>query len=125
MVKYKPNSLDSVFSALADPTRRAILECLTAGELSVGQLAEPFDISMPAISKHLRVLEHAGLLVQEKDGRIRRCHIETEPLKAASDWLEQYSQFWEARFDALATFLQETQSDPTQGDQNDKNSSKA
>lgn len=108
MVKYSSNTLDSVFAALADPTRRAILERLTEGECSVTELAEPFAMSLPAISKHLRVLEHAGLLVQEKDGRIRRCQLVAEPMQDAAAWLDHYRQFWETQFDALADFLART-----------------
>ncbi len=109
MVKYSPDALDTLFSALADPTRRAILERLAEGELTVTELAEPFDMSLPAISKHLRVLERAGLLVQEKDGRIRRCQLVAEPMQDAAAWLDRYRQFWETQFDALADFLARTE----------------
>lgn len=106
MVKYSSETLDQVFFALADPTRRAILERLAGeGEMMVTVLAEPFDISLPAVSKHLRVLERAGLLVQEKEGRIRRCQLVAEPLQAADDWIGHYRRFWEAQFDALADYL--------------------
>lgn len=108
MVNYTDEALDAVFSALADPTRRAILGRLAAGELTVGELAEPFDMSLPAVSKHLRVLERAGLLVQEKDGRIRRCRLDAEPLKEAAEWIGHYRQFWEEQFDQLSAFLDET-----------------
>ncbi len=109
MVKYSSDALDHVFHALSDPTRRAILERLALdGELMVTTLAEPFDISLPAVSKHLRVLERAGLLVQEKDGRIRHCHLVAEPLHGAATWIEQYARFWDDRFDALADFLAQT-----------------
>lgn len=112
MVKYSPDTLDDIFFALSDSTRRAILERLAdEGELMVTALAEPFDVSLPAISKHLRVLERAGLLVQEKDGRVRRCHLVAEPLQAAASWIEQYRQFWEVQFDALAGYLAEIQGD--------------
>ena len=108
MVKYSSEDLDLIFSALSDPTRRAILERLAEeGELRVTTLAEPFDISLPAVSKHLRVLERAGLLVQEKDGRIRRCHFVAEPLEAAAEWIIAYRHFWQAQFDALADYLAE------------------
>ena len=83
MVNYYPHLLDTTFSALADPTRRAILEQLARGESSVTKLARPFDVSLPAISRHLRVLEQAGLLTREKDGRLRRCSLATDPLKEA------------------------------------------
>lgn len=110
MVKYKNGDLDNVFFALSDPTRRAILQRLAEeGEIPVTTLAEPFEMSLPAVSKHLRVLERAGLLVQEKDGRIRRCQLVAEPLQEAALWIEQYSRFWEAQFDALADYLAQIQ----------------
>ena len=108
MVKYDTHSLDKTFAALADPTRRAILTRLAQGDTSVTELAAPFDISLPAISKHLRVLEKAGLLVQEKEGRIRRCHLVAEPLKEAAGWIARYHEFWEEQFGALADYLSET-----------------
>jgi DNA-binding transcriptional ArsR family regulator len=108
MVKHSNNTLDAIFSALADSSRRAILVRLAEGELTVGELAEPFDMSLPAVSKHLRVLERAGLLVQEKDGRIRRCQLNAEPLKNAAEWIGHYHQFWEEQFDQLSAFLDET-----------------
>ena len=98
MVNYSSQTLDDVFFALSDPTRRAILERLAGeGELMVTALAEPFDMSLPAVSKHLRMLERAGLLVQEKDGRIRRCHLAAEPLQSAAMWIAQYRRFIEIR----------------------------
>jgi len=108
MVNYNTTSLDSTFAALADPIRRAILTRLASGEASVTELAEPFNVSLPAISKHLRVLEHAGLMVQEKEGRVRRCRLVAEPLKDAAEWIGQYQQFWAGQFDALADYLQKT-----------------
>jgi DNA-binding transcriptional ArsR family regulator len=108
MVKYYPDSLDATFAALADPTRRAILARLALGEASVTELAEPFSISLPAISKHLRVLERAGLLAREKDGRIYRCHLVAEPLKGAAEWIARYQRFWQEQFDNLAEYLNET-----------------
>lgn len=107
MVKYQVATLDATFSALADPTRRAILERLSIGDSSVTALAAPFDVSLPAISKQLRVLERAGLLVQEKDGRVRRCKLEARPMKEAVDWIAQYQQFWEDKLDSLAIFLED------------------
>ena len=102
-----PNDqLNATFSALADPTRRAILARLALGETSVGELAEPFDISLPAISRHLKVLENAHLIVRETDAQWRRCRIEPAGLKAAADWVEQYRRFWETQLDALAEFLE-------------------
>ncbi len=110
MVKYSNGELDKVFFALSDPTRRAILQRLAEeGEIPVMALAEPFEMSLPAVSKHLRVLERAGLLVQEKDGRIRRCQLVAEPLQGAALWIEQYARFWEAQFDALADYLAQIQ----------------
>ena len=109
MVKYKSEALDDVFSALADPTRRAILARLAKGESSVGELAAPFDISLPAISRHLRVLKNAGLISREKDGRVRRCALDAGPLRTASDWIETYRGFWEDQFDSLAEYLERTQ----------------
>ena len=105
MVNYQSKPLDHVFSALADPTRRAILARLASGPSSVGELAAPFDISLPAISRHLRVLRNAGLITRHKDGRVRRCTLEATPLRAASDWIESYRQFWEDQFDSLAEYL--------------------
>ncbi|MCH8801376.1 MAG: winged helix-turn-helix transcriptional regulator [Chloroflexi bacterium] len=107
MVKYQAETLDFTFAALADPTRRAILERLSTGDSSVTALAEPFDVSLPAISKQLRVLERAGLLVQEKDGRVRRCKLEAQPMKEAVDWIAQYRRFWEEKLEFLASYLEE------------------
>ena len=103
--------LDTVFAALADPTRRSILERLIAGEASVTSLAEPFDMSLPAVSKHLRVLEKAGLLTQEKDGRVRRCRMDAGPMKEASDWVGRYRMFWEEQLDSLADYIEQMQSE--------------
>lgn len=98
--------LDSVFGALSDATRRAILEELAHGECTVGELAEPFDISRPAISKHLRVLEKAGLVQRTPEGRVSRCSLDAEPLRKAADWVSHYRDFWEERLDALARYLE-------------------
>jgi len=94
--------LDAVFSALADPTRRAIVVRLSEGEASVSELAAPFDVSLPAVTKHLAVLERAGLLEHHKQGRIRRCRLVAAPMKVADDWLSTYRVFWERRLDSLA-----------------------
>lgn len=102
-------TLDNTFGALSDPTRRAILRFLANGERTVTELAEPFRISLPAVSKHLRVLEKAGLLTQEKDGRIHRCHITARPLKDVSEWIGHYRGFWERSFDRLDKYLHELQ----------------
>lgn len=107
MVTISPESgLDLVFAALADPTRRAILERLSEGEARVGELAEPFAMSRPAISKHLDVLERAGLVHRVPDGRVNRCRIDGGPLRDAAAWVERYREFWEGRLDALAHYLE-------------------
>ena len=111
MVKYLIDHLDRTFSALADPTRRAILARLSLGSASVGQLAEPFDISLPAISRHLRALEAAGLLVQHKEGRVRRCVLNTQPLDDATEWIETHRRFWESQFDSLSRYLDEQENE--------------
>lgn len=98
--------LDRVFSALADPTRRAILESLTTDALPVRELAEPFDISLPAVSRHLRVLEWAGLITQKKEGNKRRCLIRGEALKEATAWLDSYKIFWDLQLDSLIEFFE-------------------
>jgi len=110
MVNYQAEALNLTFSALADPTRRAILERLSFGDSTVTDLAEPFDVSLPAISKQLCVLERAGLLTQEKDGRVRRCHLEALPMKEAVEWIAQYRRFWEDQLDSLANYLEATSS---------------
>src|SRR5207245_4417507 len=99
--------LDAIFAALAHPIRRAILEELAAGDATVSELAEPHDVSLPAISRHLRVLEDAGLLQVEPEGRVHRCQIDAAPLSAAFGWLTRYRVLWEDRFDRLAKHLEE------------------
>jgi DNA-binding transcriptional ArsR family regulator len=99
--------LDATFAALADPTRRAILARLASGEASVTELARPFDMSQPAISKHLKVLEGAGLISRGRDAQRRPCRIEAKPLADANEWLERYRRFWEASFDRLDNLLEE------------------
>ncbi len=101
--------LNATFAALADPTRRAILARLASGEASVMDLAKPFAMSQPAISRHLKVLERAGLISRSRDAQRRPCRIEAQPLAAASDWLEKYRQFWEANFQRLDLLLEEMQ----------------
>lgn len=102
MVKERAQNLDAVFAALAHPIRRAIVERLAEGECTVGDLAEPHEVTLPAISKHLRVLEEAGLLEQTPDGRVRRCALRAAPLSAAFAWIVQYRIFWEDTLDAIA-----------------------
>ena len=98
--------LSSTFSALADPTRRAILARLARGETSVGDLAEPFDISLPAVSRHLKVLERAGLIEREVDAQWRLCRLKGRPLREAHGWLERYRRFWEESLDRLTEYLE-------------------
>jgi len=104
-----PDTLSNTFSALADPTRRAILARLALGELSVTELAEPFEMSMPAISKHLKVLERAGLITRGREAQWRPCTLKAAPLKDAAEWLERYRRFWEESFDRLDDYLRELQ----------------
>ena len=99
--------LSATFSALADPTRRAILARLTLGEASVNELAEPFEMSLPAVSKHLKVLERAGLIIRGREAQWRPCRIEPTALKPVDDWLERYRRFWDASLDRLDTYLME------------------
>src|SRR3982751_2017864 len=101
--------LSATFQALADPTRRAILARLALGETSVSELAEPFDISGPAISRHLKVLEHAGLIARGREAQWRPCRIELNALKGVDDWLEEYRRLWEQRLDRLEDYLHELQ----------------
>jgi DNA-binding transcriptional ArsR family regulator len=112
MVKYVGPSLDTTFAALADPTRRAIVARLHEADpsrgVTVGELAEPFDISLPAISKHLRVLERAGMLDQQRDGRVRHCRLDPKPISEAAQWIEHHRQFWNHQLDALADFMEQS-----------------
>jgi DNA-binding transcriptional ArsR family regulator len=101
------DQLSTTFAALADPTRRAILARLVTGECSVTELAEPFDMSLPAVSKHLRVLERAGLIARGREAQWRPCRLEPAPLKEVADWAEHYRALWEQRFDRLDTYLQQ------------------
>ncbi len=104
-----PDRLSATFAALADPTRRAILARLTTGEASVSELAEPFEMSLPAISKHLKVLERAGLIARGREAQWRPCKLEAGPLKDIATWIEQYRRFWEQSFDRLDDYLKELQ----------------
>jgi DNA-binding transcriptional ArsR family regulator len=103
------DQLDHVFAALADPTRRAILARLAAGEATVNELVAPFDLSQPTISKHLKVLERAGLIARGREAQWRPCTLQAGPLKDISDWVEQYRRFWEQSFDRLDDYLKELQ----------------
>lgn len=100
------DALSATFAALADPTRRAILARLTAGETSVTELAAPFDMSLPAVSKHLKVLENAGLIVRSREAQWRPCKLEAEPMRQASEWLERYAKFWSDSLDRLAAYVE-------------------
>lgn len=106
MAKGRQADLDAVFAALAHPIRRAIVERLAAGDCTVGDLAQPHAVSLPAISRHLRVLEDAGLLEQSPDGRVRRCALKAQPLSAAFAWIVQYRLFWDGTLDAIAEHLE-------------------
>jgi DNA-binding transcriptional ArsR family regulator len=106
MVK-REGQLDATFAALADPTRRAVVERLSRGEASVSELAEPFEMSLAAVSKHLTVLERAGLIARRKDGRVRHCELNEEPMRAAMQWIAAYGRFWSDQLDSLAQFLGE------------------
>ena len=103
------DTLDATFAALADPTRRAILARLASGEASVNELAEPFDMTLPGVSKHLKVLERAGLISRGRVAQSRPCRLEAAPLREAADWVESYRRFWEGSFDRLEDYLSELQ----------------
>ena len=107
--------LSLTFSALADPTRRAILARLSSGPASVNELAAPFDMSLPAVSKHLKVLERAQLIARGKEAQWRPCELKAEPLREADAWIEQYRQMWEQRFDRLDAYLMELQAKTSEG----------
>ena len=112
--------LSTTFAALADPTRRAILARLALGETSVLKLAEPFNMSLPAVSKHLKVLERAGLITRTRDAQMRPCRIEARALKEADDWLEEYCRLWEERLDRLDDYLRILQAQEKKDKQDDK-----
>lgn len=115
MVNSRAEQLDETFFALSDPTRREILTRLAEGDSSVAELSEPFQISAPAISKHLRVLERAGLLEQQRVGRERRCHLLAEPLQEAAQWVAMYRRFWGGQLDRLAEYLEQNSKDEQDG----------
>ena len=109
------DQLSSTFAALADPTRRAILARLTLGETSVTELAKPFEMSMPAVSKHLKVLEHAGLIVRGREAQWRPCRLQAAPLKDVARWIEHYRRFWEQSFDRLDDYLRKLKKEKKNG----------
>jgi DNA-binding transcriptional ArsR family regulator len=109
------DTLSLTFAALSDPTRRAILKRLAAGERSVTELAKPFQISLPAVTKHLKVLQKAGLISRGREAQRRPCKLEAAPLKDAADWVEQYRQFWDERLDRLEDYLREIQEEEKHG----------
>ena len=111
MVKYSSGSLDAIFGALSDSTRRAILARLAEGEATVNELAEPFKMSLPAISQHIKVLERAGLITQGQKAQYRPCTIDVTPLQAVAGWTEQYRHIWETSFDRMDSYLSELQRD--------------
>jgi DNA-binding transcriptional ArsR family regulator len=113
------DQVSSTFAALADPTRRAILARLAMGETTVLELAEPFEMSLPAVSKHLKVLERAGLIERSREAQKRPCRLRAEPLRVASDWIEQYRQFWEESFDRLDEYLKRLRSEMSQSQKRD------
>ncbi|HEY6280284.1 MAG TPA: metalloregulator ArsR/SmtB family transcription factor [Burkholderiales bacterium] len=104
-----PDHLSTTFAALADPTRRAILARLASGEKSVTELAEPFEISLPAVTKHLKVLKRAGLITRSREAQWRPCRLEAKPLRDVADWVVQYRRFWEERLDRLEDYLRKLQ----------------
>jgi len=113
-MQKQPARLSKTFSALADPTRRAILARLASGEASVSDLAKPLRITMPAVTKHLKVLENAGLIRRGRQAQWRPCYLVAEPLKEAANWVEQYRRFWEARFERLDEYLKQMQAEAEQ-----------
>ena len=115
-----PDPLSATFSALADPTRRAILARLATGEASVSELAAPFDMSMPAVSKHLKVLERAGLIARGRNAQWRPCKLEAEPLREVADWVEQYSRFWMESLDRLDGYLRDLKQQTSKENEKEK-----
>ena len=108
-----PDALSTTFQALADPTRRAILARLADGEASVSDLAQPFEISLPAVSRHLKVLEHAGLIARSREAQWRPCRLSAGPLKEVASWIETYSRFWDDSFDRMGAYIAELQAKET------------
>jgi len=122
MLDMDPDPLSTTFAALADPTRRAILARLALGEATVTELAAPFDMSLPGISKHLKVLQRAGLIEQGRQAQWRPCRLQPGPLREVADWVGQYKRHWEESFERLDSYLRELQDRPeqTKGDDNDR-----
>ena len=116
MVNYSPRLLNRTFAALADPTRRRILEHLAHGDRCVTDLAKPHRMSLPAVSKHLRILERAGLIRRQRCGRVHQLKLEAKPMKEAQQWIERYRQFWEENLDRLADYLKQLQTKEKQHD---------
>ena len=119
------DSLSTTFAALADPTRRAILARLATGEVSVTDLAQPFTMSMPAVSKHLKVLERAGLIARGRDAQWRPCRLEAGPLRDVADWVEHYRRFWEQSFDRLDDYLRELKANESKTNKEQKHGRRA
>ncbi len=119
MNSYRSDPLSTTFAALADPTRRAILARLALGEATVTQIAAPFDMSLPGVSKHLRVLQRAGLIEQGRDAQWRPCRLEAEPLREVAAWVDHYRRFWEESFDRLDDYLREIQEQKNDRDTSD------
>jgi DNA-binding transcriptional ArsR family regulator len=113
MTAMPSDPLSTTFAALADPTRRAILARLATGECTVTELARPFDMSMPAVSRHLRVLEHAGLITRGREAQWRPCSLDATPIKRVADWAEKYRAIWEERLDRLDSYLHELKAEET------------
>ena len=111
-----PDPLSTTFQALADPTRRAILARLALGEASVSDLAEPFEISLPSVSRHLKVLEHAGLIVRTREAQWRPCQLNAGPLKDAASWIDSYRRFWDASFDRMGEYIAQLQAKEAKGE---------
>ncbi len=120
MVKYTGATLDRTFTALADPTRRRILQHLAQGDQCVTELARPHAISLPAVSRHLRVLERAGLITRQQTGRVHQLALQAQPMQQASDWIEKYRSYWEGSFDRLDEYLQKIQSKEARHDRKRK-----
>ena len=115
-MKTMSDPLSTTFQALADPTRRAILARLALGEASVSDLAQPFEISLPAVSRHLKVLEHAGLIVRTREAQWRPCQLNAGPLKDAASWIDDYRRFWDASFDRMGEYIAQLQAKEAKGE---------